>query len=809
MRIYSGLLCLVFCFLTFSLIQAQNALIHGTIVDTEDKPLAFASVILNNSLDSSYIKGEMTDEKGQFTISKLSAGDYYLAISYVGLGNMQLDISLAANEKRNTGPINLVSSDGTDLEEVLVSAKRPLLELKNDKMIFNVENSVNAIGDNGLELLRKAPGVLIDNNNNITMLGRTGVRIFINGRPSPLRGDELVNYLEGLQSVDVDAIEIITNPGSKYEAEGNAGIINIRLKKETGLGANMNLNLGYAIGERSRSNGGLSGNFRNKFMNAFGSLSLTRGYWVNQWIINRNQFDFSYNQFNSITGQNTPLNFRAGADFFLSKKSTLGILVEGGNNDFETKNNGAGGLGIAGSGVVDSLLLVEGSGVGSSQNISYNVNYLVQFNKNSSLSIDASYGTYDYDRIEGLGNFYTNPDQSKTLSQSINETFALNDISIAALRIDYERPFLDGTLGLGAKISDIKTENSFEFFNEFDGENVLDIDRTNDFEYLERVGAAYVNYSAKISKKVNFQVGLRLENTYSKGQLFALKDVDNSLVERDYLNLFPSASLNISLNDDNKLQLSYSRRINRPSYQNLNPFEFKLDELTFHRGNPFLQPEYSNIFQVRHSLKLKFNTTVNYSRTTQMMVLQVQADEGKQAFRTWLNLPDQFNYSINFASPTSITDWWGSFVSLTAYYRQNKGTFLDGENVDLDVKAFNIFSQQTFTLNKKTTFELSGFFNSPTLVDGTTNIPAMWNVNVGFKRRILNGKGNLALAVSDVFKTMNNRFEIQYGALEAKGIRRRDTRRLRANLTYFFGDSKVKKARKRKTSIEDEKKRAN
>ena len=788
-------------------LSAQSAQLNGHVFESQDQSLAYANVLLHAHPDSSLVKAEVTDENGTFQMAGLPAGDYWLEISFVGLPTLKEDVSLRPEEHKQLASLIMPEAGGTDLAQVTVAARRPLLELKNDKMIFNVENSINAIGNNGLELLRKAPGVLIDNNNNITMLGRAGVRIFINGKPSPLRGNQLTSYLESLQSTSIDAIEIITNPGSRYEAEGNAGIINIRMKKDAGLGANGNFTAGYQVGKRPAYHAGLSTNFRNKWMNAYGSYSINKGYYIGRLLIDRRQHNFTLDQRNSDHGSSQPQNFRFGTDFYLSEKSTLGVLVEGGLNAFDSNVRARTILGTQGENVPDSLLLAQQNGIGSSANISYNLNYLWQINKEAALSIDANYGNFTFERTEFQPNYYTDITETNILSQNINETVAPNDIDIKALKVDYDAPLGKGTFGAGLKLSQVNTKNNFRFYNIQDDERVVDENRTNEFFYKEHVNAAYFNYSRKLDKVLNFQLGLRVEETRSDGQLEALKPVNDDRVRRSYFNWFPSASLNITASDNHQLQLSYSRRINRPSYQSLNPFTWQLDELTFHRGNPFLQPEYSNIYQIRHSFKFKLNTTLSYSHTTEMMALQAQAGEGKIGFRTWINLPEQHNYSINVAAPTSITDSWSSFVSLTAYYRQNKGDFGEGKVIDLQAKAVNLYTQQTVKLGKGLSFELSGFYNSPTIHQANSRVKSQWSTDLGLKIEVLQGNGNLTLALSDVFKTQRWTGEIDFGGANITLDSTWDSRRLKVNFSYLFGNQKVKKARNRKTGLDEEKRR--
>ncbi len=798
------LFLLLAMFFNLSLL-AQTSLITGIALDENQEPAVQANAILYSAQDSSIAKVEVTNFEGLFQFQNMPPGNYWLKVSYVGYQAHLSDVfKFSEGEKLEFGKIELKVA-ASDLGEVVVTAERPILELKNDKMVFNVENSISATGNNGMDLLRKSPGVLVDNNNNITILGRTGVRIFIDGRPTPLRGADLNAYLESLQSTDIDAIEIITNPGAKYEAEGNAGIINIRLKKEKGLGTNGSLTAGYQVGIYSRYNLGTSLNHRTKKVNLFGNYSLNLGNSQSFDRNNRIQRGAELNHSQEAIKDFVNQNIKVGADFFLSPKSTLGFLVNGnfgtgGNRGRATTEIGDFQQPFA----IDSLLISAADRENSQTNMNFNINYQLQLNKDQSFNLDLNYGFFDSEVEEFQPNQYFDPTKTNLFFERNNRTFAPRFIDLYSLRADYNQSFLGGQLGMGLNLSYVSTDNNFEFFNIIDQTDVLDIDRTNQFFYEENINAGYLSFNKNLSKKINMQVGLRMEHTHTDSELIAQKSTDNRQVQRDYVNWFPSASLNYTLDKKNLFQLSFSRRIKRPSYQNLNPFEFKQNELSFRRGNPFLQPQYSNSVQLRHSHNYRINTTIAFAHTTDVMLGQTTAGEGNEEFYTWLNLADQYNYSINVAMPISITRWWSSFSSLTAYHRENKGDFGEGRVIDESVNAFNIYAQQTFKLPKEVSLELSGWYNTPSIYGGNLRIATMWSLNFGMQKVLMNGKATLRLAVNDMFRSTNYAYTTVFGALNMSGSGNHvDSRRFQMNFTYLLGNRQVKKARNRDTGLED------
>ena len=318
------LLLLPFLLISMNFAFGQST-ITGKILDEDEEGISFANVILNSTADSSMVKLEYTNDDGTFSLLGINPAEYWLTISYVGKTDYNSEPFSHDGKNKLALPTITLLASSSELEEVTVTGIRPILEIKPDKLVFNVEGSTNAVGNDGMELLRKAPGVVIDNNDNISLAGKNGVRIFINGKPSPLGGEDLANYLRSINSTEIDKIEIITNPSAKYEAEGNAGIINIVLKKDKNLGANATVNLGYGKGKTWGYNGGFSANYRNKISNTFGSYAYRRGnaYWGME--SSREFGGLTYNSESLSSGPRKSHNFKIGTDFYIGKKSTLGF----------------------------------------------------------------------------------------------------------------------------------------------------------------------------------------------------------------------------------------------------------------------------------------------------------------------------------------------------------------------------------------------------------------------------------------------------------------------------------------------------
>lgn len=792
---------------SMSLFAQSNAKISGSLLDADGMPVSYANVILFTLADSNMVKAEITDDRGVFQMNGIDAGSYWIKASFVGLPDYKSEALQVEAGQTLALPAFRLQPSTNDLTEVTVTATKPLVEVKPDKMVFNVEGSINAQGNTALELLRKSPGVMVDNNDNVMLQGRSGVQIYIDGKPSPLSSSDLAAYLETLQSSEIEAIEIITNPSSKYDAQGNAGIINIKIKKDKNLGANGSLDAGYSIGKLPMYNAKLSGNYRNKNVNLFGSYGYGDGRNRNIFNLYREQSGLSFDQRNVNLSNWNNHNFRAGADFFLSKKSTIGLMANGNINDYQGNSNSRTSIATIGSGTIDSLLIASNLHNGMRSNYNFNANYAFDGGNGTTWNIDADYGLFENDGDEFQPNRYTDPSGTETFEERIYANETPTTINIYTFKIDHERNLLGGKLGTGIKLAQVNTDNTFNFYNVLNGENILDENRSNQFEYRENVNAAYLNYSGKFSDKLNFQLGLRAEQTNSEGDLTAYVPTDDDNVKRSYLDLFPSGGLTYQASQMNSFQLTYSRRIDRPSYQDLNPFQNRLDELTFEKGNPFLNPQYSHNFQLTHTYKYMYNTSLSYSRTTDLITRITDTSGVSSSFISWLNLAQQDVLSLSFSAPIQITKWWNSYMNLTGSHTSNTADYGDGKIIDLQAFAFNAYAQQTFTLPMEMKLEVSGWYASPGIWGGTFKMKSMGNVDIGVQKKILDGKANLKIAVSDVFRTNRWSGISQFGALYMKAGGNWDSRRLRVNFTYRFGNDEVKAARRRNTGLEDEKNR--
>lgn len=797
-------------------IQAQNTTkITGQVKDINGKAISAATIMLQSAKDSLLVKTAVSNSKGEYEMLQVKPGRYFVTSSVV---NMQKTSSAVFEVKENemvTAPAITTQPVAKSLEGVTVSTKKPIVEVKADKTILNVEGTINAVGQDALELLRKSPGVMVDKDDNLSLAGKNGVQVYIDGKPSPLSGPDLASYLKSLQSVQIEAIELITNPSAKYEAAGNAGIINIKLKKDKTIGTNGSVNAGYNIGTYGKYNGGIALNHRNKKMNLFGNYNFNTSLNEMNFKLYREQGDSIFDQTQRILNHNKyGHNFKAGADFFINKKSTIGFMLNG--NIAETMTETAGPMDIIykPTNTVSRLLKASSENDSKRNNVNTNINYRYAVTGGSELNIDADYGVFKIRSNQFQPNDYFDASGNNKLYSNVYRMISPTDINIFSVKADYERNFYKGRLGFGGKVGFVKTDNDFRRFDVYGSNEVYDKDKSNRFEYTENINAAYVNYN-RAFKGFMVQFGLRMENTVSDGKSTGLKYNNNtgnyenydSSIHRTYTDVFPSAAITFNKNPMSQFGITYSRRIDRPAYQDLNPFEFKLNDYTFMKGNTQLRPQYTNSFGLTHTYKYKLNTQLNYSHVKDIFTQLPDTTEGSKSFLSKRNLATQDIVSINISYPFQYK-WYSFFVNVNSYYSKYQANFGGGDRkVDLDVFALSFYMQNSFNLGKGFKAELSGFYNSPTIWQGTFKSIAMYSIDGGLQKTIFKGKGNIRAAVSDIFRIMkwkgNSNFSGQF--TEASG--RWESRQFKLNFTYRFGNSQVKAARQRKTSIEEENKR--
>jgi iron complex outermembrane recepter protein len=787
-------------------VSAQGS-VNGIVSDSRNIPAASVTISLLKSTDSSLVKADITDLKGRFEISVPSDGAYLVSYTLVGYEKAYSSVfNIINGSVVNIDPIVLKQAAG-NLQGVTVVSKKPLIEVKADRIVFNVEASINATGSNALELLQKSPGVQVDNNDNISMKGKTGVRIYIDGKMTQLDTKDLAAYLRSINSNDIEAIEMISNPSAKYDASGNAGIINIRLKKNKKYGTNGTVNLGFIQGITPKGNGSVNLNYRDKKINVFGNAGGSIGYNHNSLYFYRVQKDSIYDQKTKMYSDDKSFNVKAGTDFFLNTKNTLGVLATINQSDNVWNSSGTTDIYYDPTKEFVKRLYAYNTVPGKRTNANFNLNYRYADTSGTEINFDADYGLFRGDGQSYQPNYYYAKDSS-LLYSIVNRNFTPTDIDIYTAKLDIEQRLGKGKLGYGAKTSFVNTRNTFDFFNDdATGVPIKVLDRSNSFDYKENVNAAYINYQQQLNTKWSLQAGLRMEQTNSEGKLTRADSIfqSDNRVKRNYLDLFPSAAIAFNINPKHTLSLTYSRRIDRPTYQDLNPFENKLDELTYQKGNAFLRPQYTDNVELTHTFMGFLNTTVGYSYVKDYAT-EATDTINNATFVQQKNLAQQQIISFNIGSPLPIKKWWNGYVNIWYNYQMFDGKI--GDNVvDRDVPSYGAYMQHSFTLGKDYTAEISGWFNGPSVWGGTWRTKSQGAVDIGIQKLLFQKKATIKISATDLFFTAPWSAVNNFGGLYIDGGGNWESRTFRVSFSYRFGSNQIKNSRERKTGLESESRR--
>jgi hypothetical protein len=785
--------------------QQSSSSISGRVLDSKALPLPFTNVALYTATDSSLVIVGLTDEEGRFILPRLETGSYWMKISFVGYQSYLSDIFELAPDRELIWNEITLEEDSEKLDEVVVQGEIPILEIKQDRIIFNVAQTMYSIGISALELFRKTPNVIIDNAGNIRMMGRNGAMVALNGKILPLTGTDLTAYLQTLQSDQIESLELITEPGAQFDAVGTSGVINIVMKKNSELGSNGSFSTGYSIGNKSRYNTSLSGNYRNNVLNVFGTYSFNRyqNPYNEDFLTQQSGFIIDLKADGDLSLIRH--SFQTGLDFNLSPKSVIGFLANGSFVDGSLEIADRATFGTSSG--VEGLLRAESNNFVTRTDLSFNFNYRFQNEKGTSFNVDADYAYFDNTLNNSQPNQIFDAAGSTLLLENLYFTNSPTVIDIKSAKADTEIALGRGSLGMGMKFTAIQSDNKFEFFRDEQGILIPDGERSNDFSYDEKVTAAYATYKIDWDEKFNLITGLRAEYTDTKGILQSQQSLENPLFERNYLNFFPSLSFSYLPNENHNWSFSANRRINRPNYKSLNPFQVLLNEFYFEQGNPFLLPEYATNLTIDHTYKSIVTSSLTFNQIKNLFGDLYLPLENNITIGTEVNLDKQSQLTLNVSAPIFLSDWWEMYGSFTGFYVKNKFDTLN-TNFDAKIASMSLSIQNTFSLPKDWSIELSGFYDSPTLL-GVYETGTIWTVDMGIQKTILKDKGSFTIGVSDIFRTNYLPQTINSSLITVNQIRIEDTRRFLVSFKYNFGNNKLKASRNRDNSLDEEKSRSN
>lgn len=808
-------LLLLFLFFSSALLAQPGKELRTFILDVNKKPVENATVELKRAKDSVLVKTALTDGSGA-ALFYPEAGAYFIRAATV---QHLPAVSAVINVPENGAAVELTlqPKEARALEDVTVTAQKPFIQRLPDRIVVNVENSIINAGSTALEVLERSPGVIVDGDA-ISLRGRSGVIIMIDGKASPMSGADLVNYLRSLPSGAVDRIEIITNPSARYDAAGNSGIIDIRLKKDQRLGFNGSVSAGAGQGVYFKSNAGTSFNYRNKKVNVFGNYNYNRREDLSTLIQTR-----TFLEDGVVTGSDAKDNYavvkvnghniRFGADFFPTNKTVAGFVVNSNMSDIGIRSNN---ISIASDHrqVRQNYFTSLIGGKNRYRNYVGNVNLKHSFSKKSELTVDADYGTYTSGTYSRVQTDYYQLNGSSSKPQYILDANQGGEIVLRSAKMDYMHNEAGSKWEGGLKSSYVSADNDARFFHILPSGPQLDARKSNHFYYDEYNNAGYINHSREW-KQWSIQLGLRGEHTSIRTR----QVVHDVRWDSAYFQLFPSAFINYKWKGDQTLGLSIGRRIDRPGYGQLNPFLSFIDVTAYSTGNPQLLPQLTWAYEVIYTIKnqsfgLAYSHTIDPQYPVIARILDVIPDfyiepgsDSNITVQKSMNLDALNYYSLWGSSQARVTPWWSTVNNLNIFYNHARanigGTVLNDGKPTVSARTNN-----SFTLQKGWTAELNANLltgrRSGYLVSRTR-----WGMDAGVQKKILKNQGSVRLNVTDIFQTLIPRAIVTYpGRYVEHWHAYRDSRVINLSFNYRFGNSKVQAARSRSTASEEERRRA-
>lgn len=784
------------------------AQIQGKYHDSNNEPILFATILLINQSDSAVVTGIQGSDVGTFSITNFKPGKYLIKASAVGYKTV---VSAPFEIKNSNDHIHLdpliAEEDVTHIDEVSVIAKKPIYEQQIDRLVINVENSITSTGTTALNVLEKSPGVNVNRQSGTLSLGgKDGVLVMINGKESHMPVSAAIEMLNGMSSENVKKIELITTPPSKYAAEGDAGIINIVLKKDDDFGTNGTYTLGAGMGVDGKLNGSIIMNHHVNKVNYYGMYSSS--YDNSYQVISMDRLttqDGSVNETKSESLRQPVTifnNARLGFDYTVNSKTIVGVLASGYTSDW--KMDAMNHISYLKDDQLTSLVDQQMNESNKWKNYMGNINVQHSFKEDEILEFNADYLHYDDSNPSQYFIQYMDATGQPTTTEEIKVT-KVTPINALVGKLDYNKTLgKDLKLESGLKYTNSKFVNDVSVANKTDGTWIYVEELTNKYDLAENISAIYSTLNYKFNEKTSMNAGLRYEYTNT-----VLNTVTESgIIDRHYGELFPTLYLSRDLNKNNNFQVSYSRRITRPTYNELAPFILFQTPDTYIAGNVNLQPSISNVFKSDYKYKSVLLSFTYTNEANAIRRFQPTQDSVKNVlYLTSQNLDLVTTASMMLSFPIRLTKWWNMQNNLNGIL-QNVHTNYEGEQLDINSKNFRFVTINNFKIMEGLTGEVTGEYQSAAL-SGINRSDARGSVSIGLQKKSKNEKNTFSLNLSDVFKTSLYSFTADVPELNIhnSGTLDFEPRVLRFTYSHNFGSNKVKAARKRETGSSEEQKR--
>jgi len=774
---------------TFHCRAQGSGQVAGRLLDAQHRPVPFATVLLRQVGDTTWVRDALASAEGRYTFTGLPAGQYRVTVLLLGY-QPHRSAPFAVAAAPVVLPAMQLAAASQQLRGVEVVGQRPLLEMQPGKMVLHVAASPTVAGATALEVLQKIPGLVVLNDR-LSLAGREGLTILLDGRTTHYT--DVVSVLKDFPGSSIDRVEVLTQPGAAYEAAGSAGVLNIILKKNANLGTNGTVTGTAGYGRFGKAGGALDLNHRTRRgLNVFGNY----GY----------NYRRTYEQLNTdrvTTEAGQPVAYaqrsyqprtahahtaRGGADLPLTRRQTLGMLLTtyaaGTQVDYENRIDVT-------SAAQTSPNTTRNDNQRRTSSYAANLNYKLALDSaGRELLLDADYSRYR----AGNDNHLTN-----SLSDNTTQHLRYNQqtvIGLRSARADYHHPLGTAKLTAGAKVSaaDIDSQLDFARFGPADWQPVPG--RTDHFQYTEQLAAGYLSLDQQWAG-VQVQAGLRGEHTHS----VATSVARGRTVGRDYFQLFPSLALAKALTKKLGANLAYGRRIDRPGYQDLNPSIVYLDPYSQQQGNPFLKPQLTDAYSAALTYQQQPVLQLAYSRTTDPISL-VTGQQDSVLYSTTTNLGRLNHYSATLNFPLNVSKLVSGYGGINLFYKQYQGQYLSGDYRQGQLSAL-AYLQTIVRLPRGVRLEVSGYYHSAG-VNGLIAFRPFGSATVGLQKSAWHDQLQVRLVAADVFFTNKQQGTVRYQDLDIRFFTQSESRQVRLSLSYQFGNQKLRAARAHATSLDDE-----
>jgi len=729
-------------FFEFAAAQSAPELrVTAKVIDEKSNTVEGATVALLNAHDSTIVKINITAKDGSVVFEPVKTGTYLLSIRAVGYKTTYSNpITVSQDNQQISVPAIQLQHSTAQLNEVTVQATKPFIEQQADRTVINVNSSIVSAGSTALEVLARSPGVLVSQDDNISMKGKQGVIVMIDDKQTYLSATDLASLLRSMPANSIDKIELITNPSAKYDAAGSAGIINIKLKKDQRYGTNGTFSFSDGQGRYNKLNSGIGLNYRNNDINIFGNYNYSSSEDFEDIIFNRRFFtngdlDGGYTQNLYLKVPRVSNTLKSGMDYSPSKTTTIGVVFTGLLSHY-------GRNGTTSSDVLDSALQKTSSFNTQSQGTNKLNNYAGNFNFKHSIdtlgqaiTADVDYAHYTTNSLQNYTTGYFNLDGTPSQPDSILREQQIGSLNIYSLKADYVLPLRNhAKFEAGLKSSYVHADNNLIFNDIINNEAVFDTSKSNHFIYNENINALYANYDQSF-EKYKIQLGLRAEQTVAQGDQLT---TDNTF-RKSYIELFPNLFVDDKIDEQDDLSFSIDRRIDRPTYNQLNPFKFFLDPSFYVEGNPGLNPQLTWTGTLSYTYNQKYNFSLSYSYTSANIITILFPDPAASdvVIQQDRNLSNYYNYGLSITVPWDITSWWNSTNNLNTYYNIYSGD-LANTPLNKGLFAFDANTTNSFTISKTFQAEFDGLFISGNEY-GYIYVKHSMNLSAGLAHPILKG----------------------------------------------------------------------